>query len=531
MQRLHLRGAHVIDGTGAPARRADVLTADDKILAVGPDLTLGGDVVECGGLVLCPGFIDTHAHSDLAVLADPDLPMKVRQGITLDVLGQDGLSVAPVTDEAVEQSRRQLAGLLGDPDLPRTWRSVSDYFTLLDRGAALHTAYLVPHGAARAVAMGWDDRDPTAQELATMVATVGQAMDEGAIGLSTGLVYPPCCFAAIDELIALCAEVARRHGVFAVHLRSESDHLLEAVDEMLEVARRSGVHLHLSHLKVAGRRNFAEVDALITKIEAARLDGVRVTADQYPYTAGATMLSAILPPWAHAGGPDATLARLGNRHEHARIVAALQQEGPSDWDHYWSMTGPEGIVISDISSGRHPELIGLSLAHAAERAHAKPIDFALDLLESERLGVAMITHSQSEEVVVRLLKLPWVNACTDGLLGGRPHPRAYGTFPRLLGRYCREQRVLPLEEMIRKLTSQAAAAMHLPRRGRIAAGHVADLVAFDPARVADHATFEDPLRFPTGIEHVIVAGTPVVQAGQPTGARPGRAVRRKSAPA
>ena len=331
--------------------------------------------------------------------------------------------------------------------------------------------------------------------------------------------------------MALCAEVARRDGVFVVHMRSESDRILEAVDEMLEVARRSGVHLHISHFKIAGRRSWPLVEEMIAMVEAARAAGVRVTADQYPYVAGSTMFGAILPPWAHAGGVDATLARLASRAERDRLRAAMQHEGPNEWDSFWAWTGPEGIVLSDVPSGRRPEVIGKTVAAAAAAVQKDPLEFALDLLAEERMGVSMISFSQTEEVVRRLMRLPWVNGCTDGLLGGRPHPRAYGAFPRFLGRYVGAATGLTLEEMVRKLTSQAADAMHLPDRGRVAPGQVADLVAFDAAAVSDTATFEEPMQAPRGIEHVIVRGEKVIAAGLPTGARPGRTVRHRSSPA
>lgn len=527
MGELLLRGGIVVDGTGAPARRADVLVRDGRIAAVEVAVTVGAhtEVIDCDGLHVAPGFIDTHSHSDLRVLAEPDLPMKVQQGITLDVLGQDGISVAPVRDEDVAQVRKQLAGLLGDPDLPRDWRSVADYLALLERGAGLNLAYLVPHGAVRAGAMGLGARKPTADELGHMVRILGRAMEEGALGMSTGLIYPPCCYADTDELVALCREVARRRGVFVVHMRSESDHVLGAVDEMIDVGRRSGVHVHISHFKIAGRDNWGHVEAMLERVRAAQAEGLTLTADQYPYVAGSTMFGAILPPWAHDGGAEATLARLASADERARMRAAMERPGPNDWDSFWQWTGPEGIVISDVPSGKRPEVLGKTVAEAAGEARRDPIEFAFDLLASERMGVSMISFSQSEEVVARIMREPYVNVCTDGLLGGRPHPRAYGTYPRILGRYVREQGVLTLEEAVRKMTSQAADAMHLTDRGRVAAGQAADLVAFDAARVIDRATFADPRQAPEGIVHVVVAGVPVVAAGQPTGARPGRAVR------
>jgi N-acyl-D-amino-acid deacylase len=530
MNELLVRGGTVVDGTGAPARRADVLVRAGAIAEVAPDLRApGAHELDAGGLIVAPGFIDTHSHSDLRVLADADLPMKVRQGVTLDVLGQDGISVAPVRDTDRAHVKRQLAGLLGDPDVPRDWSSVADYLAVLDRGAALNLSYLVPHGAVRACAMGLDERAPTADELARMVAFTSRALDEGALGLSTGLIYPPCCYAAPygDELVALCTEVARKNGVFVVHMRSESDRILDATDEMLDVARRSGVHLHISHFKIAGRDNWPLVDQLLARVAEARAAGLPVTADQYPYVAGSTMFGAILPPWAHSGGAQATLERLRDPDARARMRAQLEDPRPSDWDNFWKWTGPEGIVLSDVPSGRRPELVGKTVLDGARAAgQPDPLTFALDLLRDEELGVSMISFSQSEDVVARILREPYVNICTDGLLGGRPHPRAFGTYPRILGRYVRELGVLGLEEAVRKMTSQAADAMHLPARGRVVAGAAADLVCFDAAGVRDTATFAEPLAFPLGIEHVVVAGTPVVVRGAQSGARPGRVVRR-----
>jgi N-acyl-D-amino-acid deacylase len=527
-----VRGGTVVDGTGAPAWRADVLVRDGRVAAVAPDLAVADDarVVDAGGLHVAPGFIDTHSHSDLRVLVEPDLPMKVMQGITLDVLGQDGISVAPVRDEDVAHVKKQLAGLLGDPEVERDWRSVADYLGLLDRGAGLNLAYLVPHGAVRAGAMGLGARKPDAAELERMVALVARAMDEGAIGLSTGLIYPPCCYADTDELVALCTKVAQKGGVFVVHMRSESDYILDALDEMIDVGRRSGVHVHLSHFKIAGRDNWPRVGEMLERVRAAQASGVRITADQYPYVAGSTMFGAILPPWAHDGGSEETLARLASPDERRAMRAAMEKPGPNEWDSFWQWTGPEGIVIADVPSGRRPEVMGKSVAEAAQKAGKDALEFAFDLLSSERMGVSMISFSQSEQVVARVMREPYVNVCTDGLLGGRPHPRAYGTYPRILGRYVREQAVLPLEEAVRKMTSQAADAMHLGDRGRLAPGQAGDVVIFDAGKVIDRATFADPLQPPDGIVHVLVAGVAVVDGGRSTGARPGRAVRATTRP-
>jgi N-acyl-D-amino-acid deacylase len=529
MHHLVLRGARVVDGTGAPARRADVGVDGDRITAVADGLR-GHRVIDCGGLVVTPGFLDTHSHSDLHLFADPHLPMKVRQGVTTELLGQDGISVAPVRREHVEVTRRFLSGLDGDPrEAPWDWTSVADYLRSVERAqAAPDLAFLVPHGALRTFVMGPDDRPPTDDELAGMERELERALHDGAIGMSTGLIYAPCCYAQTNELIAL-GRVLRRVGdvPIVVHMRSESDAILPAVDEMIEVATTSGCKLHISHFKIAGRYNAPKADALLAKIEAAQKAGVRITCDQYPYAAGSTLLGAILPPWAHDGGADRTVRRLGDAADRAHMRADMREEHDCAWDNFWKWTGPEGIVISQIPSGRHADLLGKTLAEAARaRGHADPLEMALDLLRDEAMGVGMVSHSQDETIVLRFLRLPYVNVCTDALLGGRPHPRAYGTYPRLLGKYVRDDHAIGLEEAVRKMTSQAARAFGLGDVGVIAEGKRANLVAFEAERVRDRATFAEPIAYPEGIEYVVVGGELVVARGETVeGARPGRVMR------
>ncbi len=530
MHQIVLRGGTVVDGTGAPGRRADVGIDGDRLSEIGPSLR-GHLEIDCGGLVVAPGFLDTHSHSDLYVFQEPELAMKVRQGVTCEVLGQDGISVAPVRKEHVAITRRFLSGLDGDPrEAPWDWSTVKEYLASVERARPTpDLAYLVPHGALRTFAMGPEDRRPSASELGTMEKELSRALADGAYGMSTGLIYPPCCYADTSELIAL-GQVLRRVGdvPIVVHMRSESDAILDATDEMIRVARESGCKLHISHFKIAGRYNTPKADALLERIEAAQATGLRITCDQYPYAAGSTLLGAILPPWAHDGGADMTLKRLGDESARRAIRAEMLEDHDCAWDNFWKWTGPSGITISQIPSGRKPHLLGQSIEDAARtERHGDPLEFALDLLRDEALGVGMVSHSQDEAIVRRFMKLPYVNVCTDALLGGRPHPRAYGTYPRLLGRYVREERAISLEEAVRKMTSQAARAFGLHDVGVLAPGLRASVVAFDPASVRDRATFDEPIAFPIGIEHVLVGGRPVVSRGEPLpGVRPGKVMRR-----
>ena len=534
---LVLRRGTIVDGTGRPGFIGDVAIYDNDIVAIDCEDSLHSqEEVDCKGLVIAPGFIDTHSHSDLRVFSEPQLPMKVRQGITLEVFGQDGISVAPIRKADRHQMERTLAGLLGQLGREWDWESVGEYLTAVERARpAIDCAYLIPHGAVRLSVIGMENRQATTAELGEMQELTSRSMREGAVGLSTGLIYPPCCFADTAELVALAKAVAEFDGVFVAHMRSESDYIEDAVAEMIEIGRQSGVRTHISHFKIAGRENWPLIDGVLEMVRLAQVEGIRLTADQYPYIAGSTMLGAILPPWTHAGGVDATLERLASEQERLRMREAMLSRTRSEWDNFWKWSGPEGIIISDIPSGRHPAYVGKSLAAAAaiaQRAGAgvseeNAADFALSLLAEERLGVGMISFSQSEDVVRRIMTEPYVNVCTDGLLGGKPHPRAYGTYPRILGHYARGESLLTLEETVRKMSGLAAETFRLNQYGHIETGQRANLVVFDPQRVIDRATFEDSKQYPEGIEHVIVEGKQVIRYGEQLdeGPGPGVAVR------
>jgi len=522
-----IRGGTLIDGTGAPRYQADLLVEADRIVGIGPGLAAPGhEVIDASGLVVCPGFIDTHSHSDLKVLDDPLLAPKIRQGITTEVLGQDGVSMAPLPLAFIDDWRKNLAGLDGTSDtVDWTFQTTEGYLKALEqRGLVIHESYLVPHGNVRMEAMGLEDRAPTPAETEAMKRIVRREMEAGALGLSSGLIYIPCAYGDTTEVIEMCKVVAEFDGVFVVHQRSEANAILPSMDEILRIGRESGVRLHFSHFKICGKKNWSKLDAVLGKLDAARAEGLTVTFDQYPYTAGSTMLGAILPSWAHAGGTSKLLERLADPATRARIITDILEED-CEWDNFVEFAGVEGISITSVKTSANADAVGLTLVELGALRGKPPLEAALDLLLEEENAVGMIDVYGSEDHIRAFIRRPEMNLCTDGLLGGRPHPRVYGSFPRLL-RLVREENLLTLEEAVRKMTGQPAAVFGFSDRGCLAVGKVADLVLFDPATVGDRGTYADPVQFPQGVARVVVRGRTVWDgAALDAAGYPGRVLR------
>ncbi|MEV6106003.1 D-aminoacylase [Streptomyces sp. NPDC051940] len=515
---LVIRGALVVDGTGAPGRRADVRVADGRVAEIADRLT-GARELDAAGLVLAPGFIDMHAHSDLALLRDPEHLAKTAQGVTLEVLGQDGLSYAPVDDRTLGEVRRQIAGWNGDgSDIDFDWRTVGGYLDRLDRqGIAVNAAYLVPQGTVRALAVGWEDRPATDAELSRMKQLVAEGLAQGAAGMSSGLTYTPGMYAPTAELAELCRVVASYDGYYCPHHRSYGAGALQAYAEMIGLARTSGCALHLAHATMNFGVNEGRAPELLTLLDEALAMGVDVTIDTYPYLAGSTTLAALLPGWATEGGPEATLARLRDAAVCERIRHVLEAEG-SDGSHGVPMDWST-IEVSGVSQDGLKGWIGRRIPNFAA---------ARELLLTDGLSTAILQHVGHESNVRTIMGHRTHTGGSDGILhGAKPHPRAYGTFPHYLGHYVRELGVLTLEDCVHHLTARPAARLRLPDRGTVREGHRADLVLFDAATVGAGATYDDPRRTPTGIPHVLVNGEFVIRDGRRTTALPGRAVRRR----
>ena len=516
-------GADVIDGSGAPRYRADIGVMSGRIAVIdadGEDGLSGTRDIDAAGLVLAPGFIDMHSHSDLALLSDPEHLAKVTQGCTLEVVGQDGFGYAPVDTAGMESLWDHLSAWNGRPGLMPDWRGVGEYLDRLDAGCAINAAYLVPHGTVRMAVMGWSDQRPTPERLMAMRRLVAQGMADGAVGMSAGLSYPPGMFADTDELAALCEVVADYGGYFSPHQRSYGAGALDGYAEMIEIGRRSGCPVHLTHATMNFDVNRSRAAELLDLIDTST--DVDVTLDSYPYLAGATSLAALLPGWLMADGLSACRRRLADPAIRRRVRYELDVVGtdgahgvPVDWT---------AIEISGVALEAHRGLIGLSVAQAG--GGRAPSEFYLDLLLAEDFATSCIMHVGHEDNVRAIMGHPGHTAGSDGLLvGDRPHPRAWGTFPRYLGHYVREERVLSLEECVAHMTSRPAARLGLTDRGLVREGMVADLVLFDPLTVRDTATFDAPRSRPEGIPYVMVNGLLALDAGVRTDAMPGRSVR------
>ena len=524
-----ITNGHIIDGTGSPWYSGDLGIRDGKIAAIG-NLSAAPRqrTIDAAGKVVAPGFIDMLGQSELTILVDPRLPSKIFQGITSEITGE-GNSIAPLNDAIIASDRIGYEHYKITPD----WRTLRQYFARLEKqGLGINLATYVGATQVRRMVLGDEDKQPTPEQLDQMKALVREAMKDGAVGVSTSLEYAPAPYAKTDELIALATEAGKAGGIYATHMRNESDSVLEAIDEALRIGREAHVPVEIWHIKVAGKNNWGRMPQVVAKINAARASGADVSANTYAYTAWYNDFSAFIPAWAHDGGTAKLLERLKDPATRERIRKAMLT--PSrDWDNEWQeIPGPDAIMIGAVANPKLVPLQGKRLSEIAKLWNKDPMDALFDfLIEDPTTGVAVFGMSQPD--VTLALQQPWVSidndsegAAPDGILGqAHPHPRAYGTFPRILNKYVREEKALTLEDAIRKFSALPAQRMRLVDRGVLKLGMGADVVIFDPATVRDRATFDSPNQLSEGMDYVLVNGVPVIDQGKMTGKLPGKVLR------
>lgn len=523
---LLIKNSRIYDGTGSGPYYGDIAVAGDTIVyaADSPDRSNKNakKIIEAEGLSVAPGFIDTHSHSEFTLLADNRAEGKVFQGVTTEINGNCGMSAAPLLGDAFEHRETDLKEL----GIRERWSNFREYFSILERrGLPINFATLAGHGNIRASVIGYQDKKPGASELQEMRKLLEEAVSDGAIGLSTGLIYPPGVYADTAELIALSSRI--RGLIYTSHMRNEGDRLIEAIEETISIGRGSGIAVHISHLKTSGRLNWHKIDEALSLIEGARAEGLKVSCDRYPYTAASTDLDAVLPAWTYAGGAEEEMRRLKDEN----ICAAIKSEALSShpFEDYW-----DSVTISSVNSESNKWMEGRTMAYVSGRAGKRPIDFLVEILLEEKLRIGAIFHSMNEDNLRRFLKLPYAMIgsdssarSTDGPTHtGKPHPRGFGTFPRFIGRYSRDLSLMSLSEAIHKATMCSAETFGLKGRGRIRKGFMADLVIFDENRIIDRASFDEPFLRPDGISYVIVNGKPVLWEGALTGVMAGHILKK-----
>ncbi|MBI5026538.1 MAG: D-aminoacylase [Nitrospirae bacterium] len=522
-----LAGGLIVDGTPPTAgpKTSDIGIKGDRIEAIGHLSKSDAEmVIDVKGLCISPGFIDCHCHSEFTALADPRAAAKVTQGVTTEINGNCGLSSTPLSGDALEQR----AGDFKELGIKERWGSLTEYFEILSKKKiAINFMTLTGHGNLRASVIGYVDAVPTSSDMRKMKTLLKESLSQGSVGLSTGLIYPPGVYAKTDEIVELAMEAASSGGIYTTHLRSEGDKLLEAVDEAIKIGMDSGVHVHLSHLKTSRENNWSKLEKVFEQIEKAHQMGIKLTCDRYPYIAASTDLDSVLPEWAYEGGRDKELWRLKyKREELKKAILDLHPERS-----YW-----EKIKISSVALKKNKWMEGKSLSDIGEAMKKHPVDCVFDILLEEELRVGAIFFTMNEDNLRAILRKDYAmigsdssGRSFDGVTAkGKPHPRGFGTFPRILGKYVREDAVLSIEDAIYKMTGLPAKVFKIKERGILTGGYFADIVVFDPEKIKDTATFEEPFQRPLGIYYVFVNGIPALWEGEPTDAMAGRVLKRAS---
>lgn len=526
---LIIRNAMIYDGSGAAPVAGGVAINADTIAAVGKlENAVGKREIDAQGMAVAPGFINMLSWAPVSLIEDGRSQSDIRQGVTLEVFGE-GWSMGPLNEKMKQEEKAQQ----GDIKYDINWTTLGEYLDyLVARGISTNIASFVGATTVRIHEVGYDNRPPTPEELERMKALVRQAMEEGALGVGSSLIYAPAFYAQTDELIELCKVAAEYGGMYISHIRSEGNRLLESVDELIEIARVANIPAEIYHLKAAGRTNWHKMDEVIARVESARAAGLQITADMYTYTAGATGLDAAMPPWVQEGGYQAWVQRLQDSAIRKRVIKEMMAPA-DDWENLFLHAGPENVLLIGFKSDSLKYLTGKSLAEVASMRNSTPPETAIDLVIQDGSRVESVYFLMSEDNLKKQIALPWVSFDSDAasqapegnFLKSSVHPRAYGNFARLLGKYVREEKVISLEEAIRRLTTLPAGNLKIKKRGSLTPGYFADVVVFDPATIQDHATFESPQQYATGVQHVFVNGEQVLKDGEHTGAKPGRVVR------
>jgi N-acyl-D-amino-acid deacylase len=531
-ERVHdvvIRNAVIYDGTGTKPYPGVLAIDRDRIAYVGPHRALKGHLeIDAHGQAVSPGFIDMMGHSEVSLLIDGRAVSGLKQGVTLDVFTES--TMGPLSAEMA----KQMAEEQGDLKFDIPWSTLGQYLDHLEkRGIAPNVASFVGEGEVRADVLGEADVAPTPEQLVRMQGLVHQAMEEGAMGLTTALIYAPNVYAKTPELIALASESARCGGIYTAHMRSEGDHIEDAVQETIDIARASGAPAEIHHLKLIGQSNWGKLDKIVAMINAARSSGIRITADMYTYTAGGTSLDASLPPWVHNGGTEAMIARLQEPATRAKVIAAMREDHPADWENLYRQAGPEGMLLLAVKHPALKPLIGMTIADIAKSRGVSPEEAVIEIVVEDDGAAGAAYTIMNEDNLPREIVLPWVSSGSDAeasapegaFLLSSTHPRAYGNFARIFAKYVRDEHVLSVEEAVQKITSLPADVLSLKDRGRLRAGAYADVVMFDPNTIQDHSTYAKPMQYATGVTDVIINGKLALKDGEPTGVATGRILR------
>ncbi|CAB1261448.1 D-aminoacylase [Clostridiaceae bacterium BL-3] len=517
MYDIVIKNGKIISGCGNPWYKADIGIIGDTISHIGNISEKdANEIVDAEDLIVCPGFIDAHSHGDLRILGEPTASEKLMQGVTTEINGQCGIGIAPIKNEDKENWRNYIYGIFGEyPEIHFNWNTLEQYLKEVEKKQpSINAGYLVTFGAARLMVMGFDSREPNDDEIKKIVQIIDESMKSGAFGMSLGMIYVPTVFATNRELIETCKIVAENNGVVGMHMRNEGNDLINSVQEVINLTKETGVSFQISHLKAGGKNNWHKsIDKVIKMIELAREEGFDITFDQYPYDSCSTMLRQVLPPWVLDGGNEKMKARISDKDIRVKVNRQINGESPVDgltskagWDNYANLGGWDGILITSVKSKNSQKCLGKTIKQLSDEMNKEPIDVVCDLLIKEDGAVGMAVYMMCEDDVKTILKHELGMVGTDGLYGGKPHPRLYGTFPKILGKYVRQENLISLTTAIRKITSYPAQRYGIRDRGMILQGMKADITIFDENKIIDNSTFNDPFHYPDGIKYVLVNG-------------------------